>query len=269
MSCGDVSGEAGQSTSNQGVSEPGFPKMSDVKRARVSVAQGAHRALLRATPPRHLPGTAVGVAGVARSYPGRPRHPGSGALPPRQPRQALDGAQNSPKSQPQWPARTIRLRNTPPPRKTNGLFETSPQSGRERARDTPFVGRAPARITRHDRAASSLGDEEWPESIENTRAGLTVIRALSFLLLLLLLLFALLLSGCSKLRGRLMRNWPDHLARGIYVPRVAGMSQAKLARSARGRHLQAQSCEDVSKRNGRGLLRSGHLGTQRFRGCFR
>ena len=68
-SCEDVSGETGQSTSSQDISGPKIPRMSEVKRARASVGHGAHPTLLKATPPRHLPGTAVGVARVAGELP--------------------------------------------------------------------------------------------------------------------------------------------------------------------------------------------------------
>ena len=60
-----------------------------------------------------------------------------------------------------------------------------------------------------------------------------------------------------QLRGCLRRNWPDHLSRGIFQPRVARMSRAKLAgppqvRASRSIDLRgclrrrAQSCKDVS-----------------------
>ena len=88
---------------------------------------------------------------------------------------------------------------------------------------------------------------------------------------------------------------PPHPPPSLRTPpqrllKIARTSYAKLAGPPRTRHLCAQSCGDVSgetgrissraaspspelrgclKRNGRGLLRSGHLGTQRFRRCFR
>ena len=46
--------------------------------------------------------------------------------------------------------------------------------------------------------------------------------------------------------GCLRRNLPDHLARGLSERQVVRMSQAKRARLALARHLGAQSCEDVS-----------------------
>ena len=63
-------------------------------------------------PPRHRRWGCWGSPGAAL---GDPSTRAQVHCPPRQPRQALDGAQNSPKNQPKWPARTIRLRNTPPP----------------------------------------------------------------------------------------------------------------------------------------------------------
>jgi len=45
------------------------------------------------------------------------------------------------------------------------------------------------------------------------------------------------LGPSPELRGGLKRNWPDHLSRGIWEPRVPRMDQANLARVPRAHHL--------------------------------
>eukprot|EP00959_Pyramimonas_sp_CCMP1952_P397272 8323960-Pyramimonas_sp.AAC.1 len=53
-------------------------------------------------------------------------------------------------------------------------------------------------------------------------------------------------SGSSEVRKCLVRNGPDQLAHGISDLRIARMSQARRAGTARAGHLRAQKFEDVS-----------------------
>eukprot|EP00959_Pyramimonas_sp_CCMP1952_P145788 3052317-Pyramimonas_sp.AAC.1 len=68
-------------------------------------------------------------------------------------------------------------------------------------------------------------------------------------------------SQSSEFRGRLRRNLPDHLSRGISELRVWRMSQAKRVGPPLARHLRAQSLEDAQAKRAE-PPRKRHLGAQ-------